>query len=483
MAKGKLNYIEVRDIAKRMAESFKYYQGDIWLMTTDKGWENRTNGDGKDVWAIRSNVKLYFEGKYVDGEYNEVDIDAVTKELRTDLKNPDKTFDPKDLDNRSMYFINGKLSFKENGDLIWKEGDMSFSPLTIQLKFDINRFKDETIYPKTCLKRMIDNMTPNKQALIYEHMAYHLMGQHSGVALSLVGRGSIGKTTLSELLGYAMTKSRQNKTTHLINAKDIMETGGDQFAFYMGVNKPTWIVPEGSSTLARDKTNLWKEWLDETSKVMSIRAMNKGTQVVYKIFNLIVCSNDPFEIYSDTADTQNAIKERISVIIARATKGVLSMEEYQSLFTDFESEQFVFESIRAYQNLLSRGKKRRIYKFTPGDEQEFWLKTEDENKAESIIKAGSDINKFGKIDELTTALAQTWNVQTMDFLSNKEIMFLIQHYRNCQYELTNSYTSSTFKRDLQKIAGREHAPVEIRPHEKRIGKEKQYGLKIKWKVE
>ncbi|MCS5737250.1 hypothetical protein, partial [Herbiconiux daphne] len=86
---------------------------------------------------------------------------------------------------------------------------------------------------------MIDNMTPNKQALIYEHMAYHLMGQHSGVALSLVGRGSIGKTTLSELLGYAMTKSRQNKTTHLINAKDIMETGGDQFAFYMGVNKPT----------------------------------------------------------------------------------------------------------------------------------------------------------------------------------------------------------------------------------------------------
>ncbi|MCS5737251.1 hypothetical protein, partial [Herbiconiux daphne] len=78
--------------------------------------------------------------------------------------------------------------------------------------------------------------------------------------------------------------------------------------------------------------------------------------MVYKIFNLIVCSNDPFEIYSDTADTQNAIKERISVIIARATKGVLSMEEYQSLFTDFESEQFVFESIRAYQNLLSRGK-------------------------------------------------------------------------------------------------------------------------------
>lgn len=70
------------------------------------------------MWAIRSNVKLYFEGKYVDGEYNEVDIDAVTKELRTDLKNPDKTFDPKDLDNRSMYFINGKLSFKENGDLI-----------------------------------------------------------------------------------------------------------------------------------------------------------------------------------------------------------------------------------------------------------------------------------------------------------------------------------------------------------------------------
>ena len=67
--------------------------------------------------------------------------------------------------------------------------------------------------------------------------------------------------------------------------------------------------------------------VDETSKTISLRKMHKGTVAFPKIFNLIICTNGPFTVDADNQMTSQAFMNRTSVIMSKATKPALTLDE------------------------------------------------------------------------------------------------------------------------------------------------------------
>ncbi len=448
----KISKTEAKQIfAKELSENLAYYNGDLWEFTPGKGWVNKTGSkDAKSVeFAIRKIVKeglIKLQAGSLD--VSPRDIDDIKKELKTDIQGKEyKISELKD----GFYFTNGRLYIKD-GNWVFDEGDKNFTPLTIQIEYDEEYHKEiETHYQDSLYQKLVENLTPTRIPLLEEHFGFHLAGEHSGVALVIKGTTTIGKNTGTGMIGKALTGNREETQMLQIASKDLMTDKGDQFFLSGAPGKTTFEVGEGGTYFTEEKVKAYNEMIDDSREMLSVRMMNRGYVNIHKVFNMIILTNSGFKVQGDN-DTMKAFKNRTSVIISPATKGVLTQAEWNKLFNDDELKVLIYRALEGYKRVKSSNKPRRA-KFSEGDDNEFFNEQFEANTVEEILYAGNVENKYGKMTDNTSGIAQAWAAGQLTQLTHNDINELIEHYKATGGTLPAKYDLKTFKNEFKTLEG------------------------------
>lgn len=462
----KLAANDIWSYASDIVQNIVYYNDSVWEYKTGKGWVDAIEY-AKNTKAINNSIRGIVKrelGKIIPKGLSSLDdvkdIDAVLKEVLTDLES--RRYNYKDI-KQGIYFLNGFLYWDVKQDkLVFDEGNKDFTPNTVQIEFSMDKLKaiEEQVYPNTLLKRYIDNINSTHTNTIFEYMGNVLAFRHTGAALIIDGPPGIGKSTLGILVSSAFEGGvKSQNMMHMISGADLAD-GNDQFFLTGGINKPLWFVSESKSSISSDRVKWFNETIDDTMEQINIRTPHAASKPYPKKFNLIMATNGVIKFSTNDEETERALKQRLIVVKSESKGGILSTDQWNSLFDNEELETFIYMSVLGYERTRIAGKDRNK-QFSSNDLNQWVKQSSDENTTALIVfDSLTELSQNTFLDEEVrkdlAVISDLWRNGKEVRMTNNDIKNAISHTRRIwPGEVPSKYVGSTFKRDLEKWCSRE----------------------------